>query len=86
MKTKKASKPSSDVVKYQEQEPVLLKEEQVAQLLNSSQRTLQGWRLEGKGPPYYRIEGGIRYDRADVLRYLASTRRRSTSDSGPEGE
>lgn len=68
------------------QEPVLLKEEQVAKRLNVSRRTLQGWRLEGKGPPYHRIEGGIRYDKTELLRYVASTRRRSTSDPGPEGE
>jgi hypothetical protein len=68
------------------QEPVLLKEEQVAKLLKVSRRTLQGWRLEGKGPPYHRISGCIRYDQAELLRYIASTRRRSTSDPGPDGE
>lgn len=69
-----------------QQESALLKETQVAKLLEVSHRTLQGWRVEGKGPPYRKISRLIRYDRNEVMDWLASQRRRSTSDSGPDAE
>jgi predicted DNA-binding transcriptional regulator AlpA len=68
-------------------ESVLLKETQVAKLLEVSHRTLQSWRVEGKGPPYRELSKRcIRYDRDEVMRWLTTRRRRSTSDPGPETE
>jgi predicted DNA-binding transcriptional regulator AlpA len=77
----------AEVEQTQDQEPVLLKEREVAKLLKVSPRTLQSWRLKGYGPPYRQISSRcIRYDQDDVSRYLASTKRRSTSDPGPGGK
>jgi hypothetical protein len=44
----------------------LLTEEQAAQLLNLSVRTLQAWRLQNFGPRFVRAGGEIRYARADI--------------------
>ena len=37
-------------------------------------RTLQCWRAKGKGPPYCRPSGAVRYLKADLIRWLTSHR------------
>lgn len=50
---------------------VLFTERQAAKALRVSERTLQKWRLNGKGPKYLRMEGrAIRYRRSDLLRFI----------------
>lgn len=55
----------------------LLTRREVAELLNVSTRTLDRWREAGVGPAWMEFGGvvrsGIRYRRADVLRYLRGT-------------
>jgi predicted site-specific integrase-resolvase len=46
-----------------------LNQEQLAERLGLSQRTLEGWRYRGKGPPYLRLGGRIAYRVADVERF-----------------
>lgn len=46
-----------------------LNQEQLAQRLGVSQRTLEGWRHRGKGPAYLRLEGRIAYRVIDVERF-----------------
>jgi hypothetical protein len=46
-----------------------LNQEQLAQRLGVSQRTLEGWRYRGKGPAYLRLEGRIAYRVIDVERF-----------------
>jgi hypothetical protein len=62
-----------------------LNEKEAADLLRVSPRTLANLRVTGGGPPFTRVGGTIRgrilYERAQLVAYLASRRRRSTSES-----
>lgn len=53
----------------------LLTSKQVAAMLVVPEGTLRYWRNVGLGPVWYKLEGSIRYDLADVLRYVAENRR-----------
>jgi hypothetical protein len=46
-----------------------LNQEQLAQRLGVSQRTLEGWRYRGKGPAYLRLEGRVAYRVIDVEQF-----------------
>jgi hypothetical protein len=46
-----------------------LNQEQLAQRLGVSERTLEGWRYRAKGPAYLRLGGRIAYRLADVERF-----------------
>lgn len=50
----------------------LLTEQETADLLKLKVQTLQTWRHWRKGPPYLKIEGAVRYDRAKVEEWIAS--------------
>jgi hypothetical protein len=45
---------------------------EVAEYLGKSEKTLANWRSLGLGPRYYKPEGTIRYDWADVRAWLAT--------------
>jgi len=60
----------------------LLNERQAADLLNMKVTTLRRWRWAGKGPAFLKIGGAVRYDPAELDRFVASARRTSTSDPG----
>jgi hypothetical protein len=60
----------------------LLNERQAAELLNVRVATLRRWRWAGKGPAFLKIGGAVRYDPAELDRYVGSARRTSTSDPG----
>ncbi|WP_085853141.1 helix-turn-helix domain-containing protein [Palleronia marisminoris] len=45
---------------------LLIRERELAERWSTSQRTLQRWRAEGKGPAYILIGGAIRYRMADI--------------------
>lgn len=62
---------------------VYLDTQDAAERMDLSPRTLEQWRVKGGGPPFMKIGGGVRYDRADLDQWLASRKRRSTSDPGP---
>jgi hypothetical protein len=60
-----------------------LNQEQLAQRLGVSQRTLEGWRYRGKGPAYLRLEGRIAYRVIDVEQFeIACRQRGARSRSG----
>jgi predicted DNA-binding transcriptional regulator AlpA len=61
----------------------LLDEHQVAQVLNISVRTLQGWRVRGGGPPFVKLGGAVRYRRSEIKQHILDSLRGSTSDRGP---
>lgn len=44
----------------------LLREDEAAEFLNYSVRTLQGWRRIGKGPKFKRLGRSIRYRYKDL--------------------
>ena len=58
----------------------LLTATEVAEALGLTIRTLEDWRYKGEGPPFLKIGHRVRYDAADLERWLAAQRRRSTSD------
>ena len=63
----------------------LLKEQEVAEILCVSVRTLQEWRQTGHGPPFLKLSkrkrGVVRYDPADVRAYVVRRRVRSTAEA-----
>lgn len=48
----------------------LMKEREVADLLRVSRQTLSKWRSDAKGPPFIQVGGSIRYDRAELQKWL----------------
>ncbi len=52
----------------------LLKETEVARLLNCHVQSLRNSRFSGKGLPFYKIGKSVRYDPADIERYLQDHR------------
>ncbi|WP_447974624.1 helix-turn-helix transcriptional regulator [Nitrospira sp. Kam-Ns4a] len=51
-----------------------LDEQQVAEMLRISRRTLQAWRLRGGGPPYVKIGSRmVRYRETEVLQWLTTS-------------
>lgn len=53
-----------------------------AEFLGLSERTLERFRLEGRGPVFRRFGRRILYSRGDVLEWADAQRRTSTSDTG----
>lgn len=51
-----------------------LTDHEVAKLLGRSTDTVRWWRLDKKGPPYYRMAGRIRYRLDEVEAWLVATR------------
>ncbi len=63
----------------------LLTENQVADYLNLSPRSLQAWRYRGGGPPFIAISRrAVRYRKDDLDQWVSSLVRTSTSDPGAE--
>jgi len=52
----------------------------VAEMLDVSVHTLRGWRNADSGPPWYKIEGSVRYSLDDLLEWIE----RNTAD-GTQG-
>jgi len=59
----------------------LLNEAQAANYLNVSVRTLQQWRISGKGPLYTKISRAVRYRPEDVEAFVARGVARSTTEA-----
>jgi DNA-binding transcriptional MerR regulator len=53
----------------------LLTSKEVAEILGIPEGTLRYWRNVGLGPVWHKLEGSIRYDYSDVLRYVEVNRR-----------
>ena len=62
-----------------------LNEVQVAELLNLSERTLQGWRVTGKGPTFEKFGRSVRYATTAVEAWIAAQERASTTAASPPG-
>ena len=57
--------------------------DQVAELLKVAKRTVEDWRVNGDGPHFCKLgKRLVRYNRADIDAWLASTRAKSTSEGG----
>ena len=48
-----------------------------------AERTLERWRLEGKGPRFLKLGGKVLYLKSELDRFLAASERHSTADRGP---
>ena len=55
---------------------------QIAALLGLSVRTLDRYRINGSGPPFYKFGQCVRYALTDVEAWAWACRRFSTSDDG----
>jgi hypothetical protein len=53
----------------------LLTGKRIAEMLSIPEGTLRYWRNVGIGPVWHKLEGSIRYDVGDVLRYVEKNRR-----------
>jgi len=62
------------VTMQQNNQSVRLSERDAASFLGITQRTLQDWRLNRRGPAYIKLGRRIAYDRADLERFLADNR------------
>lgn len=61
----------------------LLKQDQVAEMLGVSPRTLERWRLTGQGPRFVKVGGTVvRYRLDAVEAFIARDERSSTSETG----
>jgi hypothetical protein len=66
---------------------LILTEIQAAIFLGDiSPKTLQAWRVSGRGPVFIKVGRLVRYRMEDLEKFLQQNRRRSTSDVGPMGE
>lgn len=54
-----------------------------ASYLGVAKQTLARWRCEGGGPAFLKLGTRIRYERADLDRWLDARRRSSTSAQSP---
>ncbi len=65
--------------------PGRLRTPEAAQYLGVSPRTLEAWRTRGGGPEYVKLggrrSGRVFYELDTLQRYVAESRRTSTSDS-----
>ena len=55
---------------------------QAAKYLGKGHRSLDRMRIEGGGPPYYKLGNSVRYRRDDLDEWAHARRRLSTSDDG----
>ena len=51
-----------------------------AQFLCVAEQTIANWRLRGGGPPFSKIGAKILYDIADLVRFVAERKVKSTSE------
>jgi excisionase family DNA binding protein len=63
---------------------VYLTQAEAADVLHVSERTLERWRLEGRGQTYTKAGHRVLYRASDIEEWLQSRRRQSTSEI-PEG-
>lgn len=66
--------------------PTLLTPDEVAQRLGISRQSLSLWRLKGFGPRFRKVGSRVMYDPRDVVEWLESRARTSTSDRGAGDE
>ena len=58
-------------------------EAQLAEMLNLSRRTLQGWRLKGEGPTFEKFGRSVRYATGTIEAWIATRERASTTACSP---
>jgi predicted DNA-binding transcriptional regulator AlpA len=64
---------------------VALNENQAAELLGFSVRTLQSWRMNGGGPRYVKVGRSVRYPRRELVAFQQSKTVASTTEANARG-
>jgi hypothetical protein len=59
----------------------LVGEEKAASFLDCKKQTLSVWRMQGTGPPFYKIGRLVKYDLSDLAAYLESRKCRNTAEA-----
>ncbi len=59
-------------------ENVFMTEDETSSFLKMSKRTLQAWRVQGRGPKFIKVGRSIRYRLGDLERFMAENVRQST--------
>lgn len=60
----------------------LLTTSQAAEFLGIKKNTLEIWRVQGKSPAFLKIGKNVRYEYSELIAFIESSRRISTSDNG----
>jgi len=55
--------------------------DQTAKTIRISPRTLEKWRVQGRGPAYLKLGARVVYARRDIEQWLEAQRRTSTSQA-----
>jgi predicted site-specific integrase-resolvase len=67
--------------------PMLMTTQQVCEVLGVNIKTLNSWRVSGKGPKFCKLSGrSIKYLETDVTAYVLNSVRSSTSEQAPKME
>ncbi len=53
------------------QNEILFTDKEVADFLRISVHTLRSWRVKKRGPPYIKIEHGVRYPQSSLTEWIA---------------
>jgi predicted site-specific integrase-resolvase len=61
---------------------VVMSEATAAETLGLSARTLERWRVEGRGPAFIKLGKSVRYRPVDLAEFIERQRRTSTSEVG----
>ncbi len=60
----------------------LIDEKEAAEFLGFTRRAMQNWRFRGGGPPFIKLsERSVRYRVKDLIAWIDSRKRASTSDT-----
>ena len=59
----------------------LLETEDAAAFIHRKKNTLEIWRTTGRGPRFIKIGRNVAYDEADLIAWLESQKRNSTSEA-----
>jgi predicted DNA-binding transcriptional regulator AlpA len=63
-------------------ERLVLSQAEAAKALGVSERTLERWRVEGRGPRFVKLGKRVGYTEADLRAKVDASLRQSTSDKG----
>ncbi len=62
----------------------LLNNDETADMLNVSRRTLPVWRVQGRGPKFIKIGKLVRYERTEIEAWILANTHANTSRQGAQ--
>ena len=63
------------------EEQIFLDQDESAEFVTLSPRTMEKKRFDGDGPPYIKIGSRVLYEKSDLIAWVRSHRRHSTSEA-----